>query len=153
MSKIYRHYGSEFFDYYQYNPIKNIGHFSKPSGGFWGSPKDSYADWYSWCLENDFNTDKLDLYFDFFINDDSKVIEIESHKDFIKLRDDGFAIDNRYLTSCLKNDIVLDYEKLLEYGYDAIEVFLNDETYWDLYGWDCDSILIMNPKIIVPHMI
>ena len=40
--------------------------------------------------------------------------------------------------------------------YDAIELHLSDEVtddyleslYFKLYGWDCDSILIMNPDII-----
>jgi hypothetical protein len=53
----------------------------------------------------------------------------------------------------------LDFEKLLERGIDAIELHLSEEDvsnltvveglYWSLYGWDCDSILIMNPDVIV----
>ena len=43
-----------------------------------------------------------------------------------------------------------DFEKLVSDGVDAIEFFISDDNklYWDLYGWDCDSILIMNPNII-----
>ena len=40
----------------------------------------------------------------------------------------------------------LDFEKLQE-RYDAIEVYI-DNLYWDLYGWDCDSILILNKEIV-----
>ena len=35
-------------------------------------------------------------------------------------------------------------------GIDALEVFVEDiELYDKLLGWDVDSILIMNPEIIV----
>ena len=45
--------------------------------------------------------------------------------------------------------MALDFEKLSK-EYDAIEVFISkdEQLYWDLYGWDCDSILIMNSDII-----
>lgn len=53
-----------------------------------------------------------------------------------------------------KNDefmfwVILDFEKLSE-QYDAIEVNISKcyRLYHLLYGWDCDSILIMNPDII-----
>ena len=50
----------------------------------------------------------------------------------------------------------LDFE-LLTYEYDAIELHLSEDNsrgdfmeclYWVLYGWDCDSILIMNPDVV-----
>ena len=44
----------------------------------------------------------------------------------------------------------LDFEELSK-KYDAIEVWISKDSnlYFELYGWDCDSILIMNPKIII----
>lgn len=44
-----------------------------------------------------------------------------------------------------------DFESLASNGVDAIEVFISEdiELYDKLLGWDVDSILIMNPEIIV----
>ena len=46
-------------------------------------------------------------------------------------------------------NIFLDFEKLSK-EYDAIEVNISEcrDLYYSLYGWDCDSIVIMNPDII-----
>lgn len=50
----------------------------------------------------------------------------------------------------------IDFERMLNDGIDAIELNLIDKGRFNhnlnfaLYGWDCDSILIMNPKIILP---
>ena len=49
--------------------------------------------------------------------------------------------------------VCLDFEQLLKNGIDAVQLSLfigNYELYYKLYGWDCDSILIMNPDIIKP---
>lgn len=45
--------------------------------------------------------------------------------------------------------IALDFEEIKK-EYDAIEVLISedDQLYWDLYGWDCDSLLILNKDII-----
>ena len=44
-----------------------------------------------------------------------------------------------------------DFESLALNRIDAIEVFISDdiELYDKLLGWDVNSILIMNPEIIV----
>jgi hypothetical protein len=35
-------------------------------------------------------------------------------------------------------------------GYDGIEIEINSvDIYFDMYGWDVDSILIFNPDIII----
>ena len=46
----------------------------------------------------------------------------------------------------------VDFEALMQAGVDAVEFNLSKdyELYWALYGWDCDSILILNPEIIIP---
>lgn len=43
-----------------------------------------------------------------------------------------------------------DFEKLSE-EYDVIEVLISEDhrLYHMFYGWDCDSIVIMNPNIII----
>ena len=43
----------------------------------------------------------------------------------------------------------MDFEQLKE-NYDAIEVDISaDNTlYWELYGWDVDSILVLNPNVV-----
>jgi hypothetical protein len=56
--------------------------------------------------------------------------------------------------------VILDFEKLLADGIDAIQVNISDDTatnlndslYHALYGWDCDSILVMNKEVIVASL-
>ncbi|MFR3519297.1 MAG: hypothetical protein ACLTT4_12785 [Coprobacillus cateniformis] len=45
---------------------------------------------------------------------------------------------------------MLDFEELKR-QYDAIEVNISNDygLYWKLYGWDCDSILVMNSDVVV----
>ena len=44
----------------------------------------------------------------------------------------------------------IDFEALAR-EYDVLECSLSKypSLYWSLYGWDCDSILVMNPNVIV----
>ena len=54
--------------------------------------------------------------------------------------------------------MIIDLKKMLKQGYDGIELHLSEEItddskdglYWKLYGWDCDSILVMNPDVVIP---
>lgn len=44
---------------------------------------------------------------------------------------------------------MIDFKQLAK-EYDAIKYIRNDETRWDFYSWDCDSLLVMNKDKIVP---
>ena len=62
----------------------------------------------------------------------------------------SFMKDNAFLRFLQVRDGI-DFESLSK-SYDAIELHLSDSEdnlYMMLYGWDCDSILIMNPDVIV----
>ena len=54
--------------------------------------------------------------------------------------------ENRYGMSSWA---ILDFEKIYQ-KYDAVEINISSDymLYYFLYGWDCDSVLVMNPDVI-----
>lgn len=140
----YVHYGSNKFDMKKFREIENIPEFAKPKGGLWASRIDTEYSWKEWCENNEFGLDKLKESFKFKLKEDAKILTIENHVQLEKLpRNKNNKITREIF-------IALDFEKLAK-EYDGIEVLISkdQELYWKLYGWDCDSILIMNPNIIV----
>lgn len=135
----YIHYGADSFNPEKFEPIVNSFRFSKPNGGFWASRIDAKYGWRDWCEDNEFNLDRLDRSFTFTLKEGSRVYEIRSVADAFKL---PFNSPSKFFA-------YIDFEKCLEEGIDAIEVTDIDFVYETLYGWDCDSILILNPEIIV----
>lgn len=137
----YIHYGDRIFDMNKFKKIKNIN-FVKPEGGLWASRVDAKYGWIDWIKDNDFCTDKYakDNFFKFRLRDEANILVINSANILKKLP------RSKTETASL---IILDFEELSKM-YDAIEVLISEcnELYWDLYGWDCDSILIMNEDII-----
>jgi len=139
----YIHYGHDKFDKNLFKEIKNRKMFVKPSGGLWASNNNYEISWKKWCINEGFKTDSLKLFFEFKLSQNSKILIIDNADKLYKLP----KIKKTFVWS-----IFIDFEKLKK-DYDAIEVFISkdhDRLYWDLYGWDCDSILIMNKDIIIP---
>jgi uncharacterized lipoprotein YmbA len=134
-----------------FEPIKNTEYRSKPRGGFWASPISSKLSWKLWNEQEDFRECNEDNAVKFVLDKSSKVLYIRSVKDLESLPKQKAEIHTTWQ--------VLDFEQILKEGYDAIELNLSDEEldincewgeglYWQLYGWDCDSILILNPDIV-----
>lgn len=148
-SKKYIHYGHTEFRRDLFCPIQNRQMFSKPWGGLWASPVDAKFGWIEWCEENHFREYSVSNCFEFTLSDEAKVLHIYSVDQLVDLpRTD----------ETLANWVCLDFEQLLADGWDAVELHLSDENrsggfmdglYWSLYGWDCDSILVMNPEVVV----
>lgn len=145
--KEYVHFGDKKFRKEKWNPIKNELFRNKPSGGLWASPVDSDCNWENWCIGEDFHTDRLKKSFRFTLLGNAKVLHICSVDD---LRDIPRV-------STLST-ILPDFEELMNQGYDAMELHLSKDKYYlddnrclyfALYGWDCDSIIIFNPDIII----
>lgn len=156
--KKYVHYsrrGVNKFDRNMFIPVKNEPMRNKPSGCFWGSPVDTDMNWEHWCKNNDFATSSLreENKIVFTLTEDAKVLTIKSVndlKDLPKLKT---------LMGMEKFYTYLDFEEISK-SYDAIELLLSEEEidfsnhkitglYYELYGWDCDTILVMNPDVII----
>lgn len=123
-----------------FNPIVNCQHFSKPTGGLWASPVDANNGWKVWCDAENFRECEIENSFTFTLRDDANVLYIDSKECLTDLPKQNTWHD----IWC-----TLDFEKLME-TYDAVELNLSaaPNLYFELYGWDCDSILIMNPYVV-----
>jgi len=145
---MYIHYGAEAFYLDRFKKVNNADYFSKPYGGFWASPVDAENGWKTWCENESFEPrGGLSKHFCFELAKDAKVYHIRKADDIYELP---------LITYSLFSDtLYIDFEKASK-SWDAIEVHISDDPatdytkslYWLLYGWDCDSILIMNPDII-----
>ena len=145
MSKKYIHYGHKKFDSNLFCPIKNRRCFTKPHGGLWASPVAAKFGWKNWNDGEHFCECREENSFIFTLRENAQVITIRSVEEAKRLpqnHDPEFDFD-LWVTP--------DFEKLVESGYDAIELVLSAdwELYLALYGWDCDSILILNPEVVV----
>ena len=140
---IYVHYGHKKFYKEMCGPIENIQLFTKPRGGFWASRIDAEFGWKDWCIDQEFRDIDENDAFRFRLKDDAKVLYINNINILSTL---PMAQNTLSLPGI---NIFLDFEKLSK-EYDAIEVNISEcrDLYYSLYGWDCDSILIMNPDII-----
>lgn len=143
MSKKYIHYGHKHFDREKFQPIRNCRSFTKPFGGFWASPVDAEFGWKQWCDREDFRECRVEDSFTFTLSEKARVITVLSANGAKVLPQQDNPHDFHWVTP--------DFEKLAEQGWDAVEVKLSADfgLYWALYGWDCDSILILNPEVIV----
>lgn len=143
---MYIHYGHKQFLHSKFNEIVNDKFFCKPYGGLWASPVGAERGWKNWCDENGFRECKEENSFTFELSETANVLHIRSRSDLEKLPRQQEAMITQW--------IHLDFEKIKASGVDAIELHLSEdwELHWTLYGWDCDSILIMNPDIVCEVM-
>lgn len=139
----YIHYGTTEFSKDKFKEIKNERLFTKPIGGLWASRVNSEYGWKNWTEDEHFCTEvyREDNYFKFKLKDEAKVLVINSAKQILDLPKQKNEFNFSF--------ICLDFEKLAK-EYDAIEVLISQDgkLYWDLYGWDCDSILVMNKEMV-----
>ena len=141
----YIHYGHRKFDKSVFNKIKNVDCSTKPKGGLWASDVNAERGWKEWCDAEEFRDCNKENSFSFVLADNAKVLYIDSVDDLKVLPkvDDKFGMN-------FSSWYLLDFEKLAE-TYDAVEVSISNDfdLYYQLYGWDCDSIVIMNPNVII----
>ena len=133
--KKYVHYGSSKFDPKVFKEIQNTG-WIKPRGGLWGSPINSSWGWKDWCKTEEFELESLEDSFVFSLKSNARILVIKNKEDVSLLPMSGGLYPS------------IDYESLKE-EYDAI-VFLSPAIYArQLYGIDCESIIVLNQTAIV----
>jgi hypothetical protein len=143
------HYGHRRFNLEKFDKIGNS--WNKPTGGLWISPIDSKWGWRDWCKAERFKRDFKSKFFCKF-KKGSRVLVINSYNDLKKLPfkpyENPIFRSKKVRTFLFKE---IDFESL---NVDA--VFLTEKGQWKtrltqpyhLYGWDCESILVFNPKSI-----
>lgn len=149
--ELYIHYGSTNFDPSYFAQVTNRDTLRiKPDGGLWASRVDAKYGWRDWCENAEFGLESLKTHFCFLITPAAKVFHLYTSKDLDRLPHRNDCHDQW--------EFYPDFEQMVIDGWDAIELHLsdtdiswgNDSLHFRLYGWDCDSILIMNPKIVSP---
>lgn len=134
----YIHYGNSKFIPDLFTPIKNIPFRNKPSGGLWACEAKT-NDWYVWCHNEDIFLDSLQDSFTFKLRPNTRFLLLDSEESI------------RNLPQVTGHDYVSyypDFEEISK-SYDVIVYKCNEKTYSALYGWDLDSILILNKEVII----
>lgn len=129
------------FDRTKFQTPTNIPYDNKPSGGYWASPTDTDWGWRDFVICERMGDCAGKPYTVFKLKSDATVIRLRS------------VDDVRSLPSAMTTELAWwyfpDFEKLVLGGVDAIVFYHNNELHDALYGWDCDSILVLNPDSIV----
>lgn len=148
------HFGACSFDPKKFKPVKNGFKREKPKGGtgFWASPVNSELSWQRFLIKER-KLSPWDFAFDFFcfeISEGAKVLEIHEEKDLLKL---PFVTLKKQFRGISFERNHIDFETLSQ-EYDAVfmsEAGVHSTAFSDyiwMSGWDVESLLVMNPKII-----
>ena len=160
MTRVFRHYGSPRFDPQKFKPVKNRLAWVKPKHGLWASEltdtEKGTTAWRTWCEGEEFHLESFSVFFDFELAEDARLCVIDTFNDFHELL---LRYNSKNLPEWAKGEggisnQYLDFEALSK-DYEVLE--LTDkgqhETRFSspgLYGWDCASILVMNPEVLKP---
>lgn len=152
-SVTYIHYGHEEFDTRRFKAITNFGNVGiKPNGGLWASPVEAESSWKEWCECEDFRDCREDVSFRFTMRNPDKIFYIDSEESFKEFAGRYGKMDDTIWRLAGDSVVFIDFEKMLSDGWDTLEISLTD--YWRLYdllyGWDCDSIVVLNRDAVVP---
>lgn len=143
MSKrVFIHYGSGKFDPDRFNQVKNSIWNNKPVGGLWASEENARYGWKDWCFGEEFRLNTFDENFKFKLCDNARILTLKTLDD----------LNDLPTIASIDSSVYLDFEALAE-KYDAIEYYEDFDLFGlrgALYGWDCDSIVILNKDAILP---
>ena len=133
----------------KFKPVRNRTAFNKPTCGLWASPVRSKYGWKHWCQGNNFYLGSgFKTKFVFEIQ--GKILKIDSKKDALNL---PWCEPSNF-----PGYYFIDFESLAK-EYDAIWLTCKgeQETRWgldddmrkSLYGWDCESVLVLRKGCVL----
>lgn len=135
------HYGASQYKPELFESISDRVYRNKPHGGLWTSPIGSEWGWKDWSEQNDYG----DLSEHFVVKFTGSMITIDSYKDMLEMpwvshsgRD--FISFQSYCPGYFEYDAI----HLTEKGEEETRLSYPK----DLYGWDCETVLILNPESI-----
>ena len=137
------HYGAPAYNPALFMPISDEPYFVKPKGGLWASPVDSSWGWADWCEEENFGS--LDESFNLDFVGNLLVIDNYDDLDALPWIEGMYRAFPSFQCLCVGG-----------FYYDAIHLTVRGERETrysrprSLYGWDCESVLILNPNSIYP---
>lgn len=138
-------YGWDHFNKDKFVPVRNNNYINKPFGGLWACNAKS-NDWYNFCKSEDFKAESLSKHFKFKLSADARILMFDSVYNVLycpQIKDPIIMFDN------IKS-VYPDFEEISKY-FDAIWYSKSRyQLYYMLYGWDVDSLLVLNPDIIIP---
>jgi len=152
----YVHYGASAFDRDLFSPVENLPGLCKPLGGFWLSSPEYEFSWKDWCEEWEFS-DKLEIAAEFELLPTANIFRVTSYEQIKDLPRKTLTINGALWPLKFReendeepNAISLDFEYLARI-YDGMEVLISSDErlYWALNTWDCDSLLVFNPDILI----
>lgn len=165
--QIYIHYGAKEFNPAINFPIKNRPYrWNKPYGGLWASRINSSFGWKDWVRRENFIKDcEINNSFMFVLSEVSNVKQISTLDQLFelpKINEDELCsggLENIFCDIPEQSQFghYIDFEKCLNSGIDAIELcwygneykyIRHGDLHFALFGWDCDSIVILNPDIL-----
>ena len=139
------------FDPNKFNPVENSSCFCKPKGGLWASPVNSSWGWRQWVESEmpDWMEQKYGLTeFRFTLKPGSKIYTINTVMDLLMV---PYKIKTPNFFSCFGD--LIDFEGMAK-DFDAILLTVIGESQtryseheygMSLYGWDCESLLVLRP--------
>jgi hypothetical protein len=141
------HYTKPFFKLHPIT-IKNgdgkTGLFIKPHGGLWCSPLDSAYGWIDWCRGESYGD----------IDHEQRVILDVDMSNFVVI-DSIEDMETKLIWRQVHGLFgAIDFEAMVQQGIDGIHLTEKGQidTQWShprsLYGWDCETILILNERCI-----
>lgn len=139
------HYGTNKFKPEKIKPVFDA-HWIKPrGGGFWASPVDAEWGWKQWCLAEQFHVEQLSQHI--LLTFRGNVLTIDSVKDLDLL-------SWNETPETIMGNHGIQFAAMLRAGIDAIHLTTKGQDATrhsrpkNLYGWDCESVLIMNPETL-----
>lgn len=120
---------------------------AKPAGALWASRADDKGyTWRKWVIENEFYAGNIDEKpsIMFHLKKGTRKFKLHTKEDFENLC-------KNYMTNSIYEGYATQYQfdfRKMARNYDVIDYKVT-ELYFEMYGWDCDCICVLNKDVIV----